>query len=176
MAIYPNSMTDSEWNILETLLPPKTDTLLRLPQDAFQAEHCGWHSLHHPDRWVVADEAQRSAQSGNLLSRLPAVGHAGKLGESSPRDPGQGPPRDRKKSSDRCDYRQSKRSDSQPFRSSWLCRIPEDYRKKATRSDRKSRQHPRLKSDHFGCAGAAQFEIVAQPPNYCIQLAHANLS
>ena len=33
MAIYPSSMTDSEWEILEPLLPPKPDTLRGRPQE-----------------------------------------------------------------------------------------------------------------------------------------------
>ena len=33
MASYPSSMTDSEWKILETLLPPKPDTLRGRPQE-----------------------------------------------------------------------------------------------------------------------------------------------
>jgi len=32
MASYPSSMTDSEWEILETLLPPRPDTLRGRPQ------------------------------------------------------------------------------------------------------------------------------------------------
>jgi len=33
MASYPSSMTDSEWEILETLLPTKPDTLRGRPQE-----------------------------------------------------------------------------------------------------------------------------------------------
>jgi putative transposase len=33
MASYPSSMTDSEWEILEPLLPPKPDTLRGRPQE-----------------------------------------------------------------------------------------------------------------------------------------------
>ena len=33
MASYPSSMTDSEWAILETLLPPQPDTLRGRPQE-----------------------------------------------------------------------------------------------------------------------------------------------
>ena len=33
MASYPSSMTDSEWEILEPLLPPKSDTLRGRPQE-----------------------------------------------------------------------------------------------------------------------------------------------
>ena len=69
----------------------------RASAGAFQAEHCGWHSLYHPNGRVLANDAQRPAPLENLLSLLPAVGQAGILGEDSPRDQGHGPPRGWKK-------------------------------------------------------------------------------
>ena len=80
-----------------TSIAPQARHLARASAGAFQAEHCGRHSIYQPHGWRLADDAQRLAPLENLLSLLPAVGKIGALGTDSPRHSGHGPPRERKK-------------------------------------------------------------------------------
>ena len=80
MASYPSSMTDSEWEILETLLPPKPDTLRGRPQEHSRREIIDSILYIPADGRGMAHDAQRPASLENLLSILPALGQTRALG------------------------------------------------------------------------------------------------
>ena len=95
IASYPNSMTDSECKILETLLPPKPDTLRRRPQD--------YSSRSIVDGILcIIWKGGSWAMMPNDLPHWKTCNHNFRLwakldtGEDLLRDPGHGPPRGRK--------------------------------------------------------------------------------
>ena len=112
MASYPSSMTDSEWKIIETFIPPKPDTLRRRPQEHSKRSIVDgilciirtggawrmmpndlphWKTCYHYFRlWEKLGYWERIHHAIRDMARLAT----------------------KKKSPDRCHYRKSKRSDS----------------------------------------------------------------
>lgn len=78
-------------------LATQTRHTARSSAGTFKAGHCRWHSLHHPNRRGLADDAQRPATLENLLSLLPTLGQTGTLGADPQRATGHGAARSRKK-------------------------------------------------------------------------------
>ena len=104
MATYPSSLTDTEWEILQPLLPQKADTMRGRPVENPRREIIDGilyilrrNPLYSKDLRGLAHDAQRLASLENLLSLLPAVVQAGPLGTNPQRDPRHGPHGSRKK-------------------------------------------------------------------------------
>ena len=89
MATYPSSLTDTEWEILEPLLPPKTDTMRGRPVENPRREIIDG-ILYILEPGCLAYDAQRLASLEDLLSLLPAVVQTGSLGTHSQCDTGPG--------------------------------------------------------------------------------------
>lgn len=73
MATYPSSLTDTEWELLEPLLPKRTETMRGRPVENPRRDIIAEILYILKNRRGLAHDAQRFAPLENLLSLLSVV-------------------------------------------------------------------------------------------------------